>query len=312
MSSSAGVSRGSLPSIVSAPINTITVHLGSALLVERGGGRARHRRLYWHHGFTPRTPTIRIGTVWRERATPPTNQRCAGAPRAAQVAQSSPAARIGKRQIRPFGRPILLSLTMAASISNMCSIARFRPLVICGGLPHAALARPARSQPRTQGTACMIATASVLSSGIRHMDEAGAPAPRPGRRHGSVSVDSESTLDLVCVPARVTRRPPLRSSIGTGHGSAAGRMAGCRAARGAMESQDLVQETLTRVFQRLPASNRAMLAPFVTTSGRRSGTASGILRSVSAAGPLRRARCDMPTRAHATGGSHGSGGLCPL
>jgi RNA polymerase sigma factor (sigma-70 family) len=100
----------------------------------------------------------------------------------------------------------------------------------------------------------MIGTASVLSSGFRHMNEAGARRPGQVADPTVVLVDAESTLDLVA-RAR-TGDEAATAELFDRYGARLRRWAHGRlpsAARGAMESQDLVQETLTRVFQRLPA-----------------------------------------------------------
>jgi RNA polymerase sigma-70 factor (ECF subfamily) len=100
----------------------------------------------------------------------------------------------------------------------------------------------------------MIATASHLSSGLGHMDEAGARRTGPLADTAGVSGHSESTVELV---ARARSGDDAAvSELFDRYGARLRRWAHGRlpaAARGALESQDLVQETLAKVFQRLPA-----------------------------------------------------------
>jgi RNA polymerase sigma-70 factor (ECF subfamily) len=86
------------------------------------------------------------------------------------------------------------------------------------------------------------------------MDEAGVRPPGPLSDTAAVSANSESTIDLV-IRARAGDQAAT-SALFDRYGARLRRWAHGRlpaAARGAMESQDLVQETLARVFQRLPA-----------------------------------------------------------
>jgi RNA polymerase sigma-70 factor (ECF subfamily) len=100
----------------------------------------------------------------------------------------------------------------------------------------------------------MMATASLLSNDFRHMEEAGDARPGHATDAAGVSATSESTLDLVG-RAR-SGDQTATAELFDRYGARLRRWAHGRlpaAARGAMESQDLVQETLARVFQRLPA-----------------------------------------------------------
>ena len=100
----------------------------------------------------------------------------------------------------------------------------------------------------------MIATASHHSIGFRPMDEAGARGTGPVAETAGVSANSESTIELV-VRARSGDEAAV-AALFDRYGARLRRWAHGRlppAARGALESQDLVQETLAKVFQRLHA-----------------------------------------------------------
>ena len=106
----------------------------------------------------------------------------------------------------------------------------------------------------TQETACMIGTASPLLNGLRPMDEAGARRQPPVADTLGPSKNAELTINLV-VRAR-SGDQAATAELFDRYGTRLRRWAHGRlpaAARGALESQDLVQETLIKVFQRLPA-----------------------------------------------------------
>ena len=100
----------------------------------------------------------------------------------------------------------------------------------------------------------MIGTASAVPYGLRPMEEADARRQRPLVDTIGPSENAESTIDLV-LRAR-SGDQAATAALFDRYGARLRRWAHGRlpaAARGALESQDLVQETLIRVFQRLPA-----------------------------------------------------------
>lgn len=101
----------------------------------------------------------------------------------------------------------------------------------------------------------MIGTATIALNGLPHMDDAGARRPRPVvvASTAAAAVD-EPTLDLV-----QRARTGDQAALGDLFARYEKRL--CRwahgrlpaAARGALDTQDLAQETLFKVFQKLPA-----------------------------------------------------------
>ena len=105
----------------------------------------------------------------------------------------------------------------------------------------------------THDAACMIGAARPFVGSGRPMDDA-ARRPRPVADGLGSSENAESTIELV-LRAR-TGDQAATAELFDRYGTRLRRWAHGRlpaAARGALESQDLVQETLIRVFQRLPA-----------------------------------------------------------
>ena len=96
--------------------------------------------------------------------------------------------------------------------------------------------------------------ASVALHGLPHMDEAGARRDRPVTAVPGVVADPAATVELVL---RVQAGDESAvDELFARYGTRLRRWAHGRlpsGARGAMETQDLVQETLVKVFQRLPA-----------------------------------------------------------
>jgi RNA polymerase sigma-70 factor, ECF subfamily len=104
-----------------------------------------------------------------------------------------------------------------------------------------------------QTATCMIGTARPVLGRRRPMDEAGARRPRPVADKIAPPATAESTIDLV-LRARAGDQSAT-AELFDRYGARLRRWAHGRlpaAARGALESQDLVQETLIKVFQRLP------------------------------------------------------------
>lgn len=98
----------------------------------------------------------------------------------------------------------------------------------------------------------MIGTASIVINGLPHMDEVG--APRPVADALGIPAGEELTSDLV-QRARSGDQAAIDDLFARYEARvrrwARGRLP--TAARGALETQDLTQETLVRVFQRLHA-----------------------------------------------------------
>lgn len=100
----------------------------------------------------------------------------------------------------------------------------------------------------------MIATASVAPNGLPHMDEAGARRPRPLADVHGVPANTDATLELV-QRAR-SGDQAATDELFARYQARVRRWAHGRlpaAARGALDTQDLVQDTLAKVFQRMPA-----------------------------------------------------------
>ena len=98
----------------------------------------------------------------------------------------------------------------------------------------------------------MIGAASVALRDLPPMNEAGAARPRPDSGAAGPSADAGSTIDLVQA-ARQGDQAAF-DELFTRYETrlrrwAHGRLP--RGARGAMDTQDLVQDTLTKVFQRI-------------------------------------------------------------
>ena len=99
----------------------------------------------------------------------------------------------------------------------------------------------------------MIGTVSISLPGVPFMDDAARTRPRPSGQAVSVPADVESTQELV-QRARSGDEAAL-NSLFTRYESRLRRWAHGRlpaSARGALETRDLVQDTLIKVFQKLP------------------------------------------------------------
>lgn len=97
-------------------------------------------------------------------------------------------------------------------------------------------------------------TESVALHGLPHMDEAGARRDRPVTAVSGVVADPAATVELV-LRAQAGDESAV-DELFARYGTRLRRWAHGRlpsGARGAMETQDLVQETLVKVFQRIPA-----------------------------------------------------------
>ena len=100
----------------------------------------------------------------------------------------------------------------------------------------------------------MIGTVSISLPGVPFMDDVARTRPRPSGPAASVPADAESTQDLV-QRARSGDEAAL-TSLFTRYESRLRRWAHGRlpaSARGPLETRDLVQDTLIKVFQKLPA-----------------------------------------------------------
>ena len=99
----------------------------------------------------------------------------------------------------------------------------------------------------------MIGTVSISLPGVPFMDDVARPRPRPSGQAASVPAEAESTQELV-QRARSGDQAAL-DSLFTRYESRLRRWAHGRlpaSARGALETRDLVQDTLIKVFQKLP------------------------------------------------------------
>ena len=100
----------------------------------------------------------------------------------------------------------------------------------------------------------MIGTVSITLPGVPFMDDAARTRPRPSGLAVRVPADAESTQDLV-QRARSGDQSAL-DDLFTRYESRLRRWAHGRlpaSARGPLETRDLVQDTLIKVFQKLPA-----------------------------------------------------------
>jgi RNA polymerase sigma-70 factor, ECF subfamily len=100
----------------------------------------------------------------------------------------------------------------------------------------------------------MMGTASAVVNGLPPMDEASAHRPRPIGTTPTARGDSEPTIDLV-TRAKSDDETAI-ADLFTRYESRVRRWAHGRlpaAARGAMDTEDLVQDTLVKVFQRMSA-----------------------------------------------------------
>jgi RNA polymerase sigma-70 factor (ECF subfamily) len=100
----------------------------------------------------------------------------------------------------------------------------------------------------------MIGSASVMLRGVPFMDDAVAPRPRALGTGPGVPADAESTQELV-LRARSGDQAAVNDLM-TRYETRVRRWAHGRlpsSARGALETRDLVQDTLFKVFQKLPA-----------------------------------------------------------
>ena len=100
----------------------------------------------------------------------------------------------------------------------------------------------------------MIGTVSISLPGVPFMDDVARTRPRPSGQAASVPAEAESTQELV-QRARSGDEAAL-NSLFTRYESRLRRWAHGRlpaSARGPLETRDLVQDTLIKVFQKLPA-----------------------------------------------------------